>query len=74
VHQGPLARRSGQALDVGNVSTAEPAEAPRRSWAAVFNTRSLTPHGVADFSPAVLPFGEWTAAASPSPVDDLNTV
>jgi Tol biopolymer transport system component len=68
------------------VSTAEPAEAPRRSWAAVFNThlpsgatRRLTPRGVADFSPAVSPSGEWTAAASPGPdgwsgeVEDLNT-
>jgi hypothetical protein len=71
---------SGQALDGSqdagtvDVCTAEPAEAPHRSWAAVFNMRRLTPHGVADFSPAVSLFGEWTAAASPGPVDDLNTV
>ncbi|CAN6286229.1 unnamed protein product [Urochloa humidicola] len=68
------------------VSTAEPAGAPRRSWAAVYNThlpsgatRRLTPRGVADFSPAVSPSGEWTAAASPGPdgwggeVEDLDT-
>ncbi|CAN6286227.1 unnamed protein product [Urochloa humidicola] len=68
------------------VSTAEPAGAPRRSWAAVYSThlpsgatRRLTPRGVADFSPAVSPSGEWTAAASPGPdgwggeVQDLRT-
>ncbi|CAN6308558.1 unnamed protein product [Urochloa humidicola] len=68
------------------VSTAEPAGAPRRSWAAVYSThlpsgstRRLTPRGVADFSPAVSPSGEWTAAASPGPdgwggeVQDLHT-
>jgi Tol biopolymer transport system component len=72
---------------LGNVSTTEPAEAPRRSWAAVFithlpsgATRRLTPRGVADFSPVVSPSGEWTAAVSPGPdgwsseVEDLNTV
>ncbi|KAL6636548.1 hypothetical protein ACP70R_024120 [Stipagrostis hirtigluma subsp. patula] len=54
------------------VSTAVPAEAPRRSWAAVYSThlpsgrtQRLTPSGAADFSPAVSPSGEWTAAASP---------
>ncbi|CAN6302850.1 unnamed protein product [Urochloa humidicola] len=68
------------------VSTAEPAGAPRRSWAAVYSThlpsgstRRLTPRGVADFSPAVSPSAEWTAAASPGPdgwggeVEDLHT-
>ncbi|KAL6894424.1 hypothetical protein ACP4OV_008522 [Aristida adscensionis] len=68
------------------VSTAVPAESPRRSWAAVYSThlpsgstRRLTPPGVADFSPAVSPSGEWTAAASPGPggwageVEDLTT-
>lgn len=69
------------------VSTAEPAGAPRRSWAAVYSTslapgratRRLTPRGVADFSPAVSPSGVWTAAASPGPrgwageVEDLRT-
>ncbi|CAL4920036.1 unnamed protein product [Urochloa decumbens] len=68
------------------VSTADPAVSPRRSWAAVYSThlpsgstRRLTPRGVADFSPAVSPSGEWTAAASPGPdgwageVEDLDT-
>lgn len=68
------------------VSTAEPAGSPRRSWAAVYSTslasgatRRLTPRGVADFSPAVSPSGDWTAAASPGPrgwdgeVEDLRT-
>ncbi|KAF8757463.1 hypothetical protein HU200_010985 [Digitaria exilis] len=68
------------------VSTAEPTDAPRRSWAAVYSTHlpsgsthRLTPRGVADFSPAVSPSGEWTAAASPGPdgwggeVEDLHT-
>ncbi|CAN6297115.1 unnamed protein product [Urochloa humidicola] len=68
------------------VSTAEPAGAPRQSWAAVYithlpsgSTRRLTPHGVADFSPAVSPSGEWTAAASSGPdgwvgkVENLHT-
>ncbi|TVU44034.1 hypothetical protein EJB05_03460, partial [Eragrostis curvula] len=68
------------------VSTAAPAESPRRSWAAVYathlssgTTRRLTPPDVADFSPAVSPSGEWTAAASPGEngwageVEDLST-
>ncbi|WVZ61213.1 hypothetical protein U9M48_011124 [Paspalum notatum var. saurae] len=68
------------------VSTADPAGSPRRSWAAVHAThlpsgvtRRLTPRGVADFSPAVSPSGEWTAAASPGArgwageVEDLAT-
>ncbi|CAN6291162.1 unnamed protein product [Urochloa humidicola] len=68
------------------VSTAEPAGAPRQSSAAVYSThlpsgatRRLTPHGVADFSPAVSPSGEWTAAASSGPngwvgkVENLHT-
>ncbi|MQL72742.1 hypothetical protein Taro_005148 [Colocasia esculenta] len=53
------------------VSTHEDSGAPRRSWAAVYSThlptgetRRLTPGGVADFSPAVSPSGEWTAVAS----------
>uniref|UniRef100_A0A1D1XTG6 Protein TolB n=1 Tax=Anthurium amnicola TaxID=1678845 RepID=A0A1D1XTG6_9ARAE len=53
------------------VSTQEDPGAPRRSWAAVYSThiptgetRRLTPPGVADFSPAVSPSGEWTAVAS----------
>lgn len=68
------------------VSTAAPASSPRRSWAAVYSThlpsgttRRLTPPDLADFSPAVSPSGEWTAAASPGPggwageVEDLAT-
>jgi Tol biopolymer transport system component len=70
------------------VSTALPADAPRRSWAAVYSApiaqsarppRRLTPPGVADFSPAVSPSGDWTAAASPGAagwageVQDLRT-
>lgn len=71
------------------VSTALPAAAPRRSWAAVYSAslsptsgsapRRLTPPGVADFSPAVSPSGDWTAAASPGAdgwageVQDLRT-
>uniref|UniRef100_A0ACD6ASA0 Uncharacterized protein n=1 Tax=Avena sativa TaxID=4498 RepID=A0ACD6ASA0_AVESA len=71
------------------VSTALPANAPRRSWAAVYSARlplssaraprRLTPPGVADFSPAVSPSGDWTAAASPGAagwageVQDLRT-
>ncbi|GJN22714.1 hypothetical protein PR202_gb10309 [Eleusine coracana subsp. coracana] len=68
------------------ISTAAPAASPRRSWAAVYathlssgSTRRLTPPDVADFSPAVSPSGEWTAAASPGPggwageVEDLHT-
>uniref|UniRef100_A0A1D1YLT8 Protein TolB n=1 Tax=Anthurium amnicola TaxID=1678845 RepID=A0A1D1YLT8_9ARAE len=53
------------------VSTQEDPGAPRRSWSAVYSThiptgetRRLTPPGVADFSPAVSPSGEWTAVAS----------
>uniref|UniRef100_A0A0D9W172 Dipeptidylpeptidase IV N-terminal domain-containing protein n=1 Tax=Leersia perrieri TaxID=77586 RepID=A0A0D9W172_9ORYZ len=68
------------------VSTAVPAEEPRSSWAAVYSTelstgltRRLTPVGVADFSPAVSPSGDWTAVASPGEagwngeVEDLRT-
>uniref|UniRef100_A0A0E0KLD0 Dipeptidylpeptidase IV N-terminal domain-containing protein n=1 Tax=Oryza punctata TaxID=4537 RepID=A0A0E0KLD0_ORYPU len=68
------------------VSTAVPAAEPRSSWAAVYSTelstgrtRRLTPLGVADFSPAVSPSGEWTAVASPGAagwsgeVEDLRT-
>ncbi|KAF8708734.1 hypothetical protein HU200_030119 [Digitaria exilis] len=57
------------------VSTAEPSDGPRRSWAAVYSThlpsgstRRLTPRGVAGLSPAVSPSGEWTASASPATV------
>nr|XP_004290903.2 PREDICTED: uncharacterized protein LOC101292474 [Fragaria vesca subsp. vesca] len=53
------------------VSTHEDSGVPRTSSAAVYATelssgltRRLTPHGVADFSPAVSPSGVWTAAAS----------
>ncbi|KAK6939915.1 WD40-like beta propeller [Dillenia turbinata] len=53
------------------VSTHENSSVPRASWAAVYSTsiktgetRRLTPYGVADFSPAVSPSGEWTAVAS----------
>ncbi|KAL5993134.1 hypothetical protein ACLOJK_014056 [Asimina triloba] len=53
------------------VSTHERAELPRQSWAAVYSThlrtgetRRLTPPGIADFSPAVSPSGEWTAVVS----------
>ncbi|XWS25096.1 hypothetical protein CRYUN_Cryun27aG0041700 [Craigia yunnanensis] len=53
------------------VSTHEDPGEPRTSWAAVYSThlgtrltRRLTPHGIADFSPAVSPSGVWTAVAS----------
>ncbi|XP_077253015.1 DPP6 N-terminal domain-like protein [Tasmannia lanceolata] len=53
------------------VSTHEKSDSPRTSWAAVYRThlktgetRRLTPPGLADFSPAVSPSGEWTAVAS----------
>ncbi|KAK8959558.1 hypothetical protein KSP40_PGU021706 [Platanthera guangdongensis] len=53
------------------VSTHEPSQSPRQSWAAVYSTHlptgstiRLTPFGIADFSPAVSPSGEWTAVAS----------
>ncbi|KAL4273733.1 hypothetical protein GQ457_13G021680 [Hibiscus cannabinus] len=53
------------------VSTHEDPGEPRASWAAVYSThlgtgltRRLTPHGIADFSPAVSPSGVWTAVAS----------
>ncbi|XP_057469473.1 uncharacterized protein LOC130758546 [Actinidia eriantha] len=53
------------------VSTHEDSGVPRTSWAAVYwtrlgtgLTRRLTPYGVADFSPAVSPSGDWTAVAS----------
>lgn len=83
----PTLTRDGSRLVY--VSTALPAAAPRRSWAAVYSTpiphspahapRRLTPPGVADFSPAVSPSGDWTAAASPGAdgwageVQDLRT-
>ncbi|KAK1642489.1 hypothetical protein QYE76_060294 [Lolium multiflorum] len=83
----PTLTRDGSRLIY--VSTALPAAAPRRSWAAVYSTRithspahaprRLTPPGVADFSPAVSPSGDWTAAASPGAagwageVQDLRT-
>lgn len=57
--------------DLIYVSTHEDPESARTSWAAVYSTRiksgltrRLTPYGVADFSPAVSPSGEWTAVAS----------
>ncbi|KAJ4838347.1 hypothetical protein Tsubulata_026395 [Turnera subulata] len=53
------------------VSTHEDPGVPRASWAAVYSThlttgltRRLTPPGIADFSPAVSPSGEYTAVAS----------
>ncbi|KAK1276388.1 hypothetical protein QJS04_geneDACA023271 [Acorus gramineus] len=53
------------------VSTRDPSHSPRHSWSAVYSThlrsgetRRLTPMGIADFSPAVSPSGEWTAVAS----------
>lgn len=53
------------------VSTHEKSELPRKSWTAVYSTylrtgetRRLTPRGVADYSPAVSPSGEWTAVVS----------
>lgn len=53
------------------VSTHEDPGEPRTSWAAVYSTeletgltRRLTPYGVADFSPAVSPSGNYTAVAS----------
>ncbi|CAH2033547.1 unnamed protein product [Thlaspi arvense] len=53
------------------VSTHENSGEPRTSWTAVYSTelrtgstRRLTPSGVADFSPAVSPSGNWTAVAS----------
>ncbi|KAE8776175.1 protein TolB [Hordeum vulgare] len=80
----PALTRDGSRLVY--VSTAVPAAAPRRSWAAVYATHlpsgqatRLTPPGVADFSPAVSPTGDWTAAASPGEhgwageVQDLRT-
>lgn len=68
------------------VSTHEEIREPRTSWAAVYSTRlstgstrRLTPYGVADFSPATSPSGEWTAVASlgekgwGGEIDELNT-
>ncbi|KAF8082477.1 hypothetical protein N665_0824s0025 [Sinapis alba] len=53
------------------VSTHENSGEPRTSWTAIYSTelrtgltRRLTPSGVADFSPAVSPSGNWTAVAS----------
>lgn len=53
------------------VSTHEDPGRPRTSWTAVYSTelttgstRRLTPKGIADYSPAVSPSGEWTAVAS----------
>ncbi|ESQ34630.1 hypothetical protein EUTSA_v10009943mg [Eutrema salsugineum] len=53
------------------VSTHENSGEPRTSWTAVYSTelrtgltRRLTPSGIADFSPAVSPSGNWTAVAS----------
>lgn len=53
------------------VSTHENPGEPRTSWAAVYATelttgltQRLTPHGIADFSPAVSPSGVYTAVAS----------
>ncbi|XP_047090668.1 tol-Pal system protein TolB [Lolium rigidum] len=83
----PTLTRDGSRLVY--VSTALPSPAPRRSWAAVYSARiphspahtprRLTPPGIADFSPAVSPSGDWTAAASPGAdgwageVQDLRT-
>lgn len=68
------------------ISTHEDTAQPRTSWAAVYSThlktgltRRLTPLGVADFSPAVSPSGDWTAVASygeagwSGEVQDLST-
>lgn len=68
------------------VSTHEKSEMPRKSWAAVYSTnlrsgetRRLSLPGLADFSPAVSPSGEWTAVASDGErgwsgeVQDLDT-
>ncbi|CAO2821736.1 unnamed protein product [Amaranthus hypochondriacus] len=53
------------------VSTHENSGVPRTSWVAVYSTHiptgstsRLTPQGVADFSPAVSPSGDYTAVAS----------
>ncbi|KAL1208014.1 hypothetical protein V5N11_022055 [Cardamine amara subsp. amara] len=53
------------------VSTHENPGKPMASWAAVYSTelrskssKRLTPPGIADFSPAVSPSGDWTAVAS----------
>ncbi|KAJ0247683.1 DPP6 N-terminal domain-like protein [Hirschfeldia incana] len=53
------------------VSTHENSNKARTSWTAVYSTelrtgstRRLTPSGIADFSPAVSPSGNWTAVAS----------
>lgn len=53
------------------VSTHEKSELPRKSWTAVYSTqlqtgetRRLTPLGIADYSPAISPSGEWTAVVS----------
>eukprot|EP00249_Psilotum_nudum_P015736 c25496_g1_i1 orf=117-2390(+) len=52
-------------------STEKRSQPPRESWVAVYSTdllagttRRLTPDGVADFSPAVSPSGEWVIVAS----------
>ncbi|KAG9457087.1 hypothetical protein H6P81_001595 [Aristolochia fimbriata] len=68
------------------VSTHEDPGEARKSWAAVYSTHlgtgetaRLTPVGIADFSPAVSPSGEWTAVASSGErgwdgeIDDLKT-
>ncbi|XP_068648043.1 uncharacterized protein [Aristolochia californica] len=68
------------------VSTHEDSGEPRKSWAAVYSTElktgetvRLTPTGIADFSPALSPSGEWTAVASSGErgwtgeIDDLKT-
>ncbi|CAL8997087.1 unnamed protein product [Prunus brigantina] len=68
------------------VSTHEDSGVPRTSSAAVYSThinsgvtQRLTPHGIADFSPAVSPSGVWTAVASYGPkgwdgeVEELST-
>ncbi|XP_020583635.1 uncharacterized protein LOC110026822 [Phalaenopsis equestris] len=66
------------------VSTHQPSQSPRQSWAAVYSTHlpsgstiRLTPHGIADYSPAVSPSGQWTALLPPrgwtGEVQELNT-
>uniref|UniRef100_A0A0C9S6Z3 TSA: Wollemia nobilis Ref_Wollemi_Transcript_10203_2362 transcribed RNA sequence n=1 Tax=Wollemia nobilis TaxID=56998 RepID=A0A0C9S6Z3_9CONI len=57
--------------DMVYVWTRRPSRKSRKSWAAVYatsvrtgQTRRLTPRGIADFSPAVSPSGEWIAVAS----------
>eukprot|EP01018_Ginkgo_biloba_P016626 Gb_31671 [translate_table: standard] len=70
----PLAMKDRPAI-AGNimvyVSTRKPSGKSRKAWVAVYSThiqtgktRRLTPSGIADYSPAVSPSGEWVMVAS----------